>query len=640
MATTPPFKYQPMFEKGKDTTEYYLLTKDYVSVSEFEGKPILKIEKEGLTAMANAAFRDVSFMLRRSHNEQVAKILSDPEASDNDKYVALTFLRNAEVASKGVLPFCQDTGTAIIHGEKGQQVWTGYCDEEALSLGVYKTYTEENLRYSQNAPLTMYDEVNTKCNLPAQIDIEATEGMEYEFLCVTKGGGSANKTYLYQETKAILNPETLVPFLISKIKTLGTAACPPYHIAFVIGGTSAEKNLLTVKLASTHFYDNLPTTGNEFGRAFRDVELEKLVLEEAHKIGLGAQFGGKYLAHDIRIIRLPRHGASCPVGLGVSCSADRNIKCKINKEGIWIEKLDSNPGELIPEELRKAGEGDVVKIDLNQPMADILKELTKYPVSTRLSLNGTIIVGRDIAHAKLKERLDRGEDLPQYIKDHPIYYAGPAKTPQGMACGSMGPTTAGRMDPYVERLDRGEDLPQYIKDHPIYYAGPAKTPQGMACGSMGPTTAGRMDPYVDLFQSHGGSMIMLAKGNRSQQVTDACQKYGGFYSMGPTTAGRMDPYVDLFQSHGGSMIMLAKGNRSQQVTDACQKYGGFYLGSIGGPAAILAQNNIKSIECVEYPELGMEAIWKIEVENFPAFILVDDKGNDFFKQLKPWNCSK
>ena len=498
---TPPFKYQPMFEKGKDTTEYYLLTKDYVSVSEFEGNPILKIEKEGLTAMANAAFRDVSFMLRRSHNEQVAKILSDPEASENDKYVALTFLRNAEVASKGVLPFCQDTGTAIIHGEKGQQVWTGYSDEEALSLGVYKTYTEENLRYSQNAPLNMYDEVNTKCNLPAQIDIEATEGMEYEFLCVTKGGGSANKTYLYQETKAILNPGTLVPFLVEKMKALGTAACPPYHIAFVIGGTSAEKNLLTVKLASTHFYDNLPTTGNEYGRAFRDIELEKEVLAEAHKIGLGAQFGGKYLAHDVRIIRLPRHGASCPVGLGVSCSADRNIKCKINKEGIWIEKLDSNPGELIPVELRQAGEGDVVKIDLNRPMPEILKELTKYPVATRLSLNGTIIVGRDIAHAKLKERLDRGEDLPQYIKDHPIYYAGPAKTPEGMACGSMGPTTAGRMDSYVE----------------------------------------------------------------------------------------------LFQSHGGSMVMLAKGNRSQQVTDACKKYGGFYLGSIGGPAAILAQNNIKSI---------------------------------------------
>ena len=542
---TPPFHYEPMFQKGPDTTEYYLLTKDYVSVSEFEGKPILKVAKEGLTAMANAAFRDVSFMLRRSHNEQVAKILSDPEATDNDKYVALTFLRNAEVAAKGVLPFCQDTGTAIIHGEKGQQVWTGYCDEEALSLGVYKTYTEENLRYSQNAPLNMYDEVNTKCNLPAQIDIEATEGMEYEFLCVTKGGGSANKTYLYQETKAILNPGTLVPFLVEKIKTLGTAACPPYHIAIVIGGTSAEKNLLTVKLASTRFYDSLPTTGSEGGRAFRDVELEKEVLAAAQNIGLGAQFGGKYLAHDVRIIRLPRHGASFAVGLGVSCSADRNIKCKINKEGIWIEKLDSNPGSLIPAELRQAGEGDVVKIDLNRPMAEILKELTKYPVSTRLSLSGTIIVGRDIAHAKLKERLDRGEDLPQYIKDHPIYYAGPAKTPAGMACGSMGPTTAGRMDSYVE----------------------------------------------------------------------------------------------LFQSHGGSMVMLAKGNRSQQVTDACQKYGGFYLGSIGGPAAILAQNNIKSIECVEYPELGMEAIWKIEVEDFPAFILVDDKGNDFFKQIKP-RCAK
>ena len=546
MATTP-FKYQAPFPLGPDTTEYYLLTKDYVSVSEFEGTPVLKVAKEGLTAMANAAFRDVSFMLRRSHNEQVAKILSDPEASDNDKYVALTFLRNAEVAAKGVLPFCQDTGTAIIHGEKGQQVWTGYCDEEALSLGVYKTYTEENLRYSQNAPLNMYDEVNTKCNLPAQIDIEATEGMEYKFLCVTKGGGSANKTYLYQETKAILNPGTLVPFIIEKIKTLGTAACPPYHIAVVIGGTSAEKNLLTVKLASTHYYDELPTTGNEYGRAFRDIELEKEVLAEVHNIGLGAQFGGKYLAHDIRIIRLPRHGASCPVGLGVSCSADRNVKCKINKDGIWIEKLDSHPGELIPAELREAGEGDAVKINLNQPMAEILKELDKYPVSTRLSLNGTIIVGRDIAHAKLKERLDRGEDLPQYIKDHPIYYAGPAKTPEGMACGSMGPTTAGRMDSYVE----------------------------------------------------------------------------------------------LFQSHGGSMVMLAKGNRSQQVTDACQKYGGFYLGSIGGPAAILAQNNIKSIECVEYPELGMEAIWKIEVEDFPAFILVDNKGNDFFKQIKPrCTCGK
>ena len=530
-----------MFQLGKDDTEYYLLTKDYVSLGEFEGKPILKIAPEGLTAMANAAFRDVSFLLRRAHNEQVAKILADPEASDNDKYVALTFLRNAEVAAKGQLPLCQDTGTAIIHGEKGQQVWTGYCDEEALSRGVYKTYTEENLRYSQNAPLTMYDEVNTKCNLPAQIDIEATEGMEYRFLCVTKGGGSANKTYLYQETKALLNPDTLVPFMVEKMKTLGTAACPPYHIAFVIGGTSAERNLLTVKLASTHYYDSLPTTGDETGRAFRDVELEQLILEEAHRIGLGAQFGGKYFAHDVRVIRLPRHGASCPVGLGVSCSADRNIKCKINKDGIWIEKMDDNPGSLIPEALRQAGEGDAVRIDLNQPMSEVCKILSQYPVATRVSLNGTIIVARDIAHAKLKERLDRGEDLPDYIKKHPVLYAGPAKTPAGMPCGSMG----------------------------------------------------------------------------------------------PTTANRMDPYVDLFQSHGGSLVMIAKGNRTQQVTDACKKHGGFYLGSIGGPAAILSQNNIKSIRCLEYPELGMEAVWQIEVEDFPAFILVDDKGNDFFKQIKP-----
>ena len=539
MATTPEFKYAPMFQLGKDDTEYYLLTKDYVSVSEFEGKPMLKVEPEGLRLLAETAWHDVAFYLRPEHLKMVQDILLDPTSSENDKSVALTMLRNAEVAAQGVLPLCQDTGTAICLGKKGQQVWTGYCDEEALSLGVYKTYTEENLRYSQNAPLNMYDEVNTKCNLPAQIDIESCEGNEYHFLCVTKGGGSANKTYLYQETKAILNPQTLVPFLVGKMKTLGTAACPPYHIAFVIGGTSAERNLLTVKLASCKYYDNLPTTGDETGRAFRDVELEKLVLEEAYKIGLGAQFGGKYFAHDVRIIRLPRHGASCPVGMGVSCSADRNIKTKINKEGIWIEKLDDNPSRLIPEELRNAGEGEAVKINLDQPMSEILKELSKYPVSTRLSLNGTIIVGRDIAHAKIKERLDRGEEMPQYLKDHPIYYAGPAKTPEGMPCGSMG----------------------------------------------------------------------------------------------PTTAGRMDSYVDLFQSHGGSMIMLAKGNRSQQVTDACHKYGGFYLGSIGGPAAILAQNNIKSIECVEYPELGMEAIWKINVVDFPAFILVDDKGNDFFKKL-------
>ena len=536
------YKYEPMFQLGKDETEYYLLTKDYVSVGEFEGHEMLKVAPEGLTLMAQQAFHDVSFMLRRSHNEQVAKILRDQEASDNDKYVALTFLRNAEVAAKGQLPLCQDTGTAIIHGEKGQCVWTGFDDEEALSEGVYNTYTQCNLRYSQNAPLDMYNEVNTKCNLPAQIDLEATHGMEYRFLCVTKGGGSANKTYLYQETKArIQNPGTLIPFLVEKMKSLGTAACPPYHIAIVIGGTSAEKNLLTVKLASTHYYDSLPTTGNASGRAFRDVELEKQLLQEAYKIGLGAQFGGKYMAHDVRVIRLPRHGASCPIGLGVSCSADRNIKCKINKDGIWIEKMDNNPGSLIPAELRNAGEGDAVRIDLNQPMKDVCAILTKYPIGTRLSLNGTIIVGRDIAHAKIKARLDAGEAMPQYLKDHPIYYAGPAKTPKGMACGSMG----------------------------------------------------------------------------------------------PTTAGRMDPYVDEFQDHGGSLIMLAKGNRSIDVTNACQKHGGFYLGSIGGPAAILAQENIKSIECVEYPELGMEAIWKIEVENFPAFILVDDKGNDFFKQLKP-----
>lgn len=540
MANTPQFKYQPPFPTGKDETEYYLLTKDYVSVSEFEGKPILKVEPEALTRLANAAFRDVAFLLRPTHNAQVAKILSDPQASENDKYVALTFLRNAEIAAKGQLPLCQDTGTAILVGKKGQQVWTGGGDEEALSLGVYKTYTEENLRYSQNVPLTMYEEKNTRCNLPAQIDLYSVEGMEYKFLCIAKGGGSANKTYLYQETKALLTPEKLVPFLVSKIMTLGTAACPPYHIAFVIGGTSAELNLKTVKLASAHYYDSLPTQGNEGGQAFRDIELEKQVLDEAYRIGLGAQFGGKYLAHDVRIIRLPRHGASCPVGLGVSCSADRNIKAKINKDGIWIEKMDDNPGRHIPEALRNEGEGNAVKIDLNRPMPQILEQLTRYPVATRLSLTGTIIVGRDIAHAKLKERLDRGEELPQYIKDHPILYAGPAKTPAGMACGSMG----------------------------------------------------------------------------------------------PTTAGRMDSYVDLFQSHGGSMVMIAKGNRSDAVTEACQKHGGFYLGSIGGPAAILSQNNIKSIECLEYPELGMEAIWKIEVVDFPAFILVDDKGNDFFKQLK------
>ena len=534
------FKYQPTFPTGKDTTEYYLLTKEHVSTTELNGEEVLMVEPEGLRALAKAAFHDCAFYLRTAHQRQVAEILSDPEASDNDKYVALTFLRNAEVSAKGLLPVCQDTGTAIILGKKGNRVFTHGGDEEALSHGVYDTYTGENLRYSQNAPLDMYREVNTGTNLPAQIDLMATDGDEYTFLCIAKGGGSANKTYLYQETKALITREKLLPFLVDKMRSLGTAACPPYHIAFVIGGSSAETNLKTVKLASAKYYDSLPTEGNEWGQAFRDTELEKQLLEESYKIGFGAQFGGKRFAHDIRVIRLPRHGASCPVGMGVSCSADRNIRAKINREGIWIEKLETNPGRFIPTELREAGEGESVRIDLNRPMDEIRKELSRYPVSTRLSLNGTIIVGRDIAHAKLKERLDRGEELPDYLKQHPIYYAGPAKTPKGMASGSFGPTTAGRMDSYVEP----------------------------------------------------------------------------------------------FQAHGGSLIMIAKGNRSKQVTDACRKYGGFYLGSIGGPAAILAQNSIKKVTCLEYPELGMEAIWQIEVENFPAFILVDDKGNDFFEQIK------
>ncbi len=546
---TPSFVYQEMFPLGVDNTEYYKLTDQYVRTEDFNGREMLVVAPEGLRLLARQAFHDVSFYLRLEHQEKVAQILNDSEASDNDKFVALTFLRNAEVSAKGLLPFCQDTGTAIVLGKKGQNVYTGVCDEEYISHGIYDTYTEDNLRYSQNAPLDMYREINTGCNLPAQIDLMAVQGDEYKFLCVAKGGGSANKTYLYQETKALLNPDTLIPFLVDKMRSLGTAACPPYHIAFVIGGTSAETNLKTVKLASTKYYDSLPTEGNEGGRAFRDIALEERLLQEAHQLGLGAQFGGKYFAHDIRVIRLPRHGASCPVGMGVSCSADRNIKAKINKDGIWIERLETNPARLIPPSYRNVTEreGEVVRIDLNRPMADILAELSKYPVATRLSLSGTIIVGRDIAHAKLKERLDRGEGLPQYIKDHPIYYAGPAKTPQGLPSGSFGPTTAGRMDSYVE----------------------------------------------------------------------------------------------LFQSHGGSMIMIAKGNRSKQVTDSCHKYGGFYLGSIGGPAAVLAQESIKKVECLEYPELGMEAIWKIEVQDFPAFILVDDKGTDFFQEItqKCQGCS-
>jgi len=535
----PEFKYQEPFPQTKDDTKYRLLTKDYVSTVNFDGKEILKIDPEGLAFLANSAMRDVSFLLRPSHLEKVAAILTDPESSLNDRGVAVAMLRNAEVASGGLLPMCQDTGTATIVGKKGQQVWTGANDEEYLSKGVYKTYTEENLRYSQTIPLNMYDEINSGTNMPAQIDIYATEGMDYKFLFVAKGGGSANKSMLYQETKALLNPASLEKFLVEKMKSLGTAACPPYHLAFVIGGTSAEGCLKTVKMASTGYLDNLPTTGNEQGQAFRDLEIEEKILQAAYKSGYGAQFGGKHFVLDVRVIRLPRHGASCPVAMGVSCSADRNIKAKINKDGIWLEEMESNPGRFIPDKYRGKHEHGVVKLNLNRPMKEVLAELSKYPVTTQLSLTGTLIVGRDIAHAKLKERIDKGEGMPQYMKDHPIYYAGPAKTPKGMPSGSFG----------------------------------------------------------------------------------------------PTTAGRMDSYVDLFQSNGGSLIMIAKGNRTQQVTDACKKHGGFYLGSIGGPAALLAKENIKKVEVLEYPELGMEAIWKIEVEDFPAFILVDDKGNDFYKQL-------
>lgn len=543
---SPEFYYQDPFPLEGDDTQYRLITTDYVSVSEFDGKPVLKVAPEGLRLLAAEAFHDIAFFLRPAHLKQVAAILDDPEASENDKSVALTMLRNAEVSSAGVLPFCQDTGTANIVGKKGQQVWVDGNDYEELSHGVYDAYTQNNLRYSQTVALDMYHEKNTGTNLPAQIDIAAVGGMGYSFLFVAKGGGSANKTYLYQETKALLNPGSLKKYLVEKMKTLGTAACPPYHIAFVVGGTSAEMCLKTVKLTSTKYYDHLPTKGNEHGQAFRDIELEKELLEEAWKLGLGAQFGGKYYALDVRVVRLPRHGASCPVGMGVSCSADRNAKAKITPEGIFIEQLETNPGQYIPEHLRTV-EVKAVSIDLNRPMSEILEELSKYPVTTRLSLNGTIVVARDIAHAKLKERIDKGEGLPQYMKDHPVYYAGPAKTPEGYASGSFG----------------------------------------------------------------------------------------------PTTAGRMDSYVDLFQANGGSMVMIAKGNRDQAVTDACHKHGGFYLGSIGGPAAILAKDNIKKVELLEYPELGMEAIWKIEVEDFPAFILVDDKGNDFFADLREkWNCAK
>jgi fumarate hydratase class I len=536
---TAPFVYQDPFPLGKDETEYRLLSKEGVSTTTFEGKEILKVAPEALTFLAQQAMHDCSFMLRKKHLKQVAAILDDPEASANDRYVALTLLKNAEVAAEGILPFCQDTGTANIVAKKGQQVWTGVNDAEALSKGVYETYTKENLRYSQTVALDMYEEINTGTNLPAQIDIAAVEGGKYEFLFVAKGGGSANKTYLFQETKALLNPKSLEAFVASKMQMLGTAACPPYHLAIVIGGTSAEACLKTVKLASTKYYDALPTEGNKHGQAFRDVKLEEKILTLCQQSGVGAQFGGKYFALDVRVVRLPRHGASCPVGIGVSCSADRNIKGKITKDGIFLEQLETNPGQFIPAHLRTIKDDKIVKIDLNRPMAEIRKELSQYPVTTRLSLTGTIVVARDIAHAKLKERIDAGKGLPEYLKQHPVYYAGPAKTPTGYASGSFG----------------------------------------------------------------------------------------------PTTAGRMDSYVDLFQSLGGSMVMIAKGNRSVQVTNACHKYGGFYLGSIGGPAAILAKESIKKVEVLEYPELGMEAVWKIEVEDFPAFILVDDKGNDFFVNI-------
>ncbi len=532
----PPFVYQDPFPLGADETEFRLLSKEGVSTATFEGREILKVEPEALAFLAQQAMRDCSFLLRTRHLQQVAGILSDPAASTNDRYVALTLLKNAEIAAEGILPFCQDTGTAIVMGKKGQQVWTGANDAEAISRGIYECYTRENLRYSQTAPLDLWQETNTGTNLPAQVDLYATEGAKYEFLFVAKGGGSANKTFLFQETKALLNPKSFEKFVADKLSYLGTAACPPYHLVFVIGGTSAEACLKTVKIASTKYLDALPTIGNAHGRAFRDPAMEEKILAIAQQSGIGAQFGGKYFALDVRVVRLPRHGASCPVGLGVSCSADRNIKAKITKDGIFLEKLETNPGRFIPAEQRTLKDDHIVKLDLNRPMAEIRAELAKYPVTTRLSLSGPMIVARDIAHAKLKERVDAGQGLPQYFKDHPVYYAGPAKTPKGYASGSFGPTTAGRMDSYVEQ----------------------------------------------------------------------------------------------FQALGGSMIMLAKGNRSAQVTNACRQHGGFYLGSIGGPAAILAKENIRKVEVLEYPELGMEAVWKIEVEDFPAFILVDDKGNDFF----------
>ena len=534
------YVHHTMFPLGADKTPYRKLTDKYVSVTEINSKEVVTIDPKAITLLTFEAYKDVSHLLRPGHLQQLRNILDDPDASDNDRFVAFDLLKNANISAGGILPMCQDTGTAIVMGKKGQQIWTGGGDEAAISEGVLKTYTETNLRYSQVSPSDMFAEVNTGNNLPAQIDLYADEGDAYKFLFIAKGGGSANKTFLYQETKALLNEKRLTEFVDEKIRTLGTAACPPYHLSIVIGGTSAEQTLKTVKLGSCKYLDELPTHGGSHGQAYRDTEWEDRILKMTQEMGIGAQFGGKYFCHDVRVIRLPRHGASCPVGIGVSCSADRQMKGKITKDGVFLEQLETNPAKYLPDITTDTLGGDVVDIDLRKPMRDVLAELSKHPVKTRVSLTGTLIVARDIAHAKLKERLDAGEDLPQYFKDHPVYYAGPAKTPEGFASGSFGPTTAGRMDSYVEQ----------------------------------------------------------------------------------------------FQAAGGSMVMLAKGNRSKAVTDACNSHGGFYLGSIGGPAARLAQDCITKVEVVEYEELGMEAIWKIEIKDFPAFIIVDDKGNDFFDAFK------
>ncbi|QQU03631.1 fumarate hydratase [Myroides odoratus] len=531
------FIYQDPYPIQKDDTKYKKISSDFVKIEKLGDREILVVDPKALEVLSEAAMTDVSFMLRAAHLESLKAILDDPEATDNDRFVAYNLLQNAVVAVEGQLPSCQDTGTAIVVGKKGENVYTGSNDAESLSKGIFNTYQKKNLRYSQIVPISMFEEKNSGSNLPAQIDIYATQGQKYEFLFLAKGGGSANKTFLYQKTKSLLNDKNLTEFIKDKIMDLGTAACPPYHLALVIGGTSAEANLAAVKKASAGYYDNLPTSGNMGGQAFRDLEWEKklqLICQESH---IGAQFGGKYFTHDVRVIRLPRHAASCPVGLGVSCSADRNIKAKITAEGLFIEQLEENPARLLPAVAPHLE--DPVVIDLDKPMQEQLAELTKHPIKTRLMLNGTVIVARDIAHAKIQEMLDNGQEMPEYFKNHPIYYAGPAKTPEGMPSGSFG----------------------------------------------------------------------------------------------PTTAGRMDPYVDPFQAVGGSMIMLAKGNRSQAVTDACKKHGGFYLGSIGGPAAILAKENILSVEVVDFPELGMEAVRKIVVKDFPAFIITDDKGNDFFQNL-------